>query len=365
MTTKQSIRTTIQKIKADTLTPVSIFKRLQGRHKFLLESSAKYEDAGRYSFIGVNPRKTYTGDNENLHDVLHDSEQRYTYEGPLLRSLQQVMPRVSSVTEFPFIGGAVGYIRYGAGTQQLEPEQMPEVQFHIYDTLVIFDHIQNDLTIVHTNIDAEHQQTDISMILKQLQTPTQADTSSFSLKKFEYEAQTSTGQQTAEATFTGDAFELYRKLRIQLPGAYLYYMEFDGHTVIGSSKDSFVAVTNDSLHAFAENEKQQSLTRQALQKVVTDITGSEHIEAKLQPGLHSLQALGALLPPVQVEQSLANNPKKAYGSVVGYIGFNGQIDFTLANQVLVIENDKLYATATGKNYSALLDILAQLTGGAR
>lgn len=365
MTTKQSIRTTIQKMKADTLTPVSIFKRLQGRHKFLLESSAKYEDAGRYSFIGVNPRKTYYGDDEILHDVLHDTEQRYTYEGPLLRSLQQVMPRVSSVTEFPFIGGAVGYIRYGAGTDKLEQENMPSVQFHIYDTLVIFDHIQNDLTIVHTNIDAEHQKTDIGSVIQQLQTTPPADVNSFSIEALQYELLPSTAQQTAEATFTGDAFELYRKLRIQLPGAYLYYMEFDGHSVIGSSKDSFVAVKNEAIQAYAENFEQQTRTVQALQKVATDITGVDCIEAKLQPGLHSLQALGALLPPVQVPPSLANAPKKAFGSVVGYIGFNGQIDFTLANQVLVIEDDKLYATASGSNYTAVLNILTQLTGGTR
>ncbi|MER1998380.1 MAG: metal ABC transporter ATP-binding protein [Lysinibacillus sp.] len=365
MTTKQSIRTTIQRMKADTLTPVSIFKRLQGRHKFLLESSAKYEDAGRYSFIGVNPRKTYYGDDEILHDVLHDTEQRYTYEGPLLRSLQQVMPRVSSATEFPFIGGAVGYIRYGVGTEHLEQENMPAVQFHIYDTLVIFDHIQNDLTIVHTNIDAEHQKTDIGSVLQQLQTVPSSEENSFLMEALQYELQSGTEQQTAQATFTGDAFELYRKLRILLPGAYLYYMEFDGHSIIGSSKDSFIAVQQDTLQAYAENFEHQTRTVQALQKVATDITGVDCIQATLQPGLHSLQALGALLPPVQVPSSLANNPKKAFGSVVGYIGFNGQIDFTLANQVLVIEDDKLYASASGSNYTSLINILTKLTGGTR
>lgn len=360
---KQSVRTTIQKMKADLLTPVTIFKRLQGQHKFLLESSTKYEDAGRYSFIGVNPRKTYKGEQQTLMDILHDNDRSYSYEGPLMQTLKQVMPRVSSVTDFPFIGGAVGYVRYGAGTKYLENEALPEVQFHIYDTLIIFDHIKDELTIAHTNIDAEHQQTDISSILKQLQTIQSEDTTSFQLTNMQYEQ--AGNLQSVKATTTGDAFELYRKLRIQLPGAYLYYMEFDDHTIIGSSKDSFLAVTKNALQAFTKNDEQQVNTKQSLQKVAMNVEGASLLEGQLQPGLHSLDALNAILPPMPIEKSNSSINKKAFGSVIGYIGFNGQIDFTLAEQVLLIEKDTLYAIAEGKQFTALDGILQQLTGGIR
>ena len=46
---------------ADTETPVSAFLKLRGRHPetpgFLLESAEQGQRMGRYSFIGVRPRK--------------------------------------------------------------------------------------------------------------------------------------------------------------------------------------------------------------------------------------------------------------------------------------------------------------------
>lgn len=364
MTIQQSLRTSIHTMKADLLTPVTIFKRLQGRHKFLLESSAKYEEAGRYSFIGVNPRKTYYGNEQTLFDVLHEPTQQYSYDGDLLQTLKQVMPRVSSVTDFPFIGGAVGYIRYGAGTDLLEHEAMPEVQFHVYDTLVIFDHIKDELTIVHTNIDIEHQQTDMESIIAQLQNNETLPTANFTMQQLQYELATAEIQQTATATFNGDAFELYRKLRIQLPGAYLYYLQFDDHTIIGSSKDSFISVTEGRVQAQISNPT-DPFEVEALQKVTTDLTVNDAIQATLQPGLHSLDALATLLPPQTVVATQSKHRKKAYGSVIGYIGFNGQIDFTLANQVIVIENNTLTATAAGSTFTHFINTLLTLSGGTK
>ena len=45
----------IKEIKGDTFTPISILQKITGNKKFLLESSHKYNDAGRYSFIGADP----------------------------------------------------------------------------------------------------------------------------------------------------------------------------------------------------------------------------------------------------------------------------------------------------------------------
>ncbi|MFL6517401.1 MAG: anthranilate synthase component I, partial [Bacillus sp. (in: firmicutes)] len=45
----------IKEIKGDTLTPISILQKISGNKKFLLESSHKYNDSGRYSFIGAEP----------------------------------------------------------------------------------------------------------------------------------------------------------------------------------------------------------------------------------------------------------------------------------------------------------------------
>ena len=349
MAIQQSLRTTIETIKADFLTPVKIFKRLQGPYKFLLESSSKYEESGRYSFIGANPRKTYFSSQSQLHDLTHDTEKLYTYDGDLIQLLKQVMPRVSSLTEFPFIGGGVGYIRYGAGTPNLQDEQMPEVQFHIYDTLIIFDHIKDEVTIVHTNIAAEHKTTDIESIIEQIQVGDIVN-HSFELNELQKQADNS-----IIASFIGDTFELYRQLRIKIPGAYMYFIEFDGFSIIGSSKDSFISVNANNVTATNDPYYKEALT-----KVMDDLHEADLLSGQLQVGLHSLDALQTMLPPKLTTADCT--PLKAYGSVLGYIGFNGQIDFTLANKVITIENDKLYATAETEQFDDLLQIFEQLRG---
>ena len=58
MTEQKNLRVTTRKIEGDSLTPILIFRRLKGNHKFLLESSSQAGGSGRYSFIGLNPRKS-------------------------------------------------------------------------------------------------------------------------------------------------------------------------------------------------------------------------------------------------------------------------------------------------------------------
>lgn len=362
---EKSLRTTIRTMKADLLTPVLIFKRLPGKHKFLLESSTKYEQSGRYSFIGANPRKTYYGQEQVLHDVLHSNDRRYVYEGTLLKSLKQVLPRISSFTDFPFIGGAVGYIRYDIDNASLETDTLPELQFHIYETLIIFDHIKDEMTIAHTNIDAEGQSIDIDAIIEQLFEQKLELVPSFQVSAISTDVlNLQPYVQRISANYEGDPFELYRKMRVQIPGAYLYYIEFEGQTLIGASKESFLTVANNTIKARAKNDDQQQKTITALKKVAINIEGNEQIQATLQPGNHSLDVLTALLPPTQLDFAEKLPYKKAFGSVVGYIGFNGQIDFTLAENVICVENDKLVISA-GEHFETIQNIIQKmtLTGG--
>src|SRR5699024_11853742 len=58
---KQQNTYTSLKINADTLTPVGIFKRLEGTKKFLLESSFQHERKGKFSYVGANPYEEIIG----------------------------------------------------------------------------------------------------------------------------------------------------------------------------------------------------------------------------------------------------------------------------------------------------------------
>ena len=77
MTTKsKNLRTTMKKLNGDSLTPILIFRRLQGKQKFLLESSSIQKGSGRYSFIGMNPVKAYRGQEGAIEEL------DYTTGGP-------------------------------------------------------------------------------------------------------------------------------------------------------------------------------------------------------------------------------------------------------------------------------------------
>ena len=65
----------VEEIQGDTLTPISIYQRLQGKKKFLLESSLKHENSGRFSFIGANPFMELIGYGDKCQMVKKDSQE--------------------------------------------------------------------------------------------------------------------------------------------------------------------------------------------------------------------------------------------------------------------------------------------------
>lgn len=424
MSIKQNFRTTMKKINGDLLTPILIFSRLQGKRKFLLESSSKFEGSGRYSFIGANPRKTYSGAGTTLTEHSHLTNKSYSYEGNLIHSLKQVMPRISNHTEYPFTGGAIGYIGYGVNQldsrlQDTELE-LPTVNFHVYDTMIIFDHVTDELIVFHTNIEAEQTEPNIDDILEQLLQSKSMETMDYSLSAFhpqtteeEFEQQFNHLQQALagnevaqvvlsrrlEAAFEGDAFALYRKLRIENLAPYMYYMEFDDHTIVGSSPESLVRVKNGivttkpvtgirsrgltTAEDFTIEQELQSntkeiaahhtlveLTKIDVEKVCVagsvKVTNSletirseqaiqlaSEVEGKLSPSLHPIDALAHCVSATCVTGSPKHKAmqlidqiepvhRSFYGGALGYIGFNGQIDFALTTRTMLIKNSKAF-----------------------
>ena len=358
---KHKLRTTVQKINGDCLTPVLIFNRLQGKRKFLLESSEKHDTTGRYSFIGANPRKTYTGSNTTLTEHAHLTGKSYSYEGDLVKLMKQVMPRVSNNTEYPFTGGAIGYIRFNR-----EQGVIPAVNFHVYDTVVIYDHVTDDVTVIHTNIDAEMKEPDMDGIIAQIVDGKEAQPHDYVLGHFteqttrdEFAGQVKQAQQLIAAgeaqelvlsrkqlaDFSGDAFSLYRDLRVKLPSPYMYYIEFDDHTVIGTSPESIISVHDNVLKTHTVTKVEDVCIKDSIKQMDGFVSG------ELSPALHPIDALTHLLPadtvtgrPKQAAEAairkIETEQRGLYGGAIGYIGFNGQIDFALASRTLLIKDGK-------------------------
>ncbi|MBO0601739.1 chorismate-binding protein [Sporosarcina sp. E16_3] len=422
-----SLRTTMKKLNGDSLTPILIFRKMQGKRKFLLESSSKREGSGRYSFLGMDPLKSYSGRDGKLEEHVYATGKKYVHEGNLFVLLKRLMPRITDDIDFPFTGGAVGYVGYGAGSDSVtrchDDMGFPDVNFNIYETIIVFDHVLNEVTLLHTEINPEQSAPDLDALAESMLSGPEKEEAAFALSDY---SSSVTQQQFEElvrvakgyieqgeveqvvlsrrlvADFNGDPFSLYRKLRKRNPSPYMYYMEFDDHVVLGTSPESIVSVSNGKVMTnpiagtrrrgvdkaedlalekelladpkeLAEHDMLVELGRNDLQKVC--LPGSVHVtsymevvryqhvmhivseaEGTLSPVLHSLDALTACLPAgtvtgtpkkraMELIDELEKMDRGIYGGAIGYIGFNGNMDFALTIRTMVVKGGKAYVQA--------------------
>lgn len=147
---------------ADDLTPVSAFARLCGasRRAFLFESVVGGERIARYSFLAADPAWTLEARGETLTLTHHRDEihREWRSDDPL-RELDILLRgyRSAVLPGMPrFLGGAVGYaaydvVRYYEHLPHAPPDDrhLPDLLFDLYETLVLFDHVNKTMTVVH------------------------------------------------------------------------------------------------------------------------------------------------------------------------------------------------------------------------
>lgn len=355
---EKKTRITMKKVDGCGLTPTIIFKRLKGSHKFLFETNAQHISSGRYSFLGVNPRKTYSGYDSKLHEMVYATDSEYHYDGDLVQLLKQVMPRISNETSYPFTGGAVGYLRFNRNEASI-----PAVNFHVYDTILLFDHLTEELIGIHTDIDPERTASTIDDLLEQVLNGESAKSETYGIN--EYEEQYSLkelqatiknlkremAQSAAEkviltrklsAHFEGNAFSYYREFRKNAPSAYQYYIEFDDHIVIGSAEEPIIQVLENRVVA-TENTVLPILEKNSVQtiddKTIGRLSGAYHPVDVLAQALPTQSAVGHPFDEAYfVLERTELDERLLYGGAVGYIGFNGQLNFAHANHSVVIQN---------------------------
>lgn len=255
----------IRKVEGDSLTPIAVFNRLEGPRKCLLESSLKTSQTGRYSFIGADPAKTFIGSGDQLKEIDFRTGEEAVYTGKPLELLKERVPvRKANTENLPFTGGALGYIGYDA-ISAYEPImaakenslQMPDIHLHLYETIVVFDHVKNDVTIISFEGKAEEVEAQLRVpepvTEQEGQRPlvfrSKTDAASFKSKVALAKNHIENGDifqivlsQRLTADYAGDAFSLYRKLRKQNPSPYQFYIDFTDYAVVGASPESLLTI---------------------------------------------------------------------------------------------------------------------------
>ena len=284
-----------REILADLETPVSAFLKLRAmgdENAFLLESVAGGENVARYSYLATRPSKVFRskGRQVTLSDAdgtnvipLADGEDPLHALSRLLREYTFVP--LPGWQRFP--GGAVGYLGYDIVRffEELPEENpddldLPDSQFMIADTLVVFDHVLHRVRVLaNAHIQGDPQQAyweaieHIDTLLDALRQPlparqppapgtarvpddlsamastmTRAQHRQAVIDAKEYIAAGDIIQvvlsHRMQAEVNVDPFDLYRALRAINPSPYMFYLTFGDLKIIGASPE--ILVTEDA-----------------------------------------------------------------------------------------------------------------------
>lgn len=282
---------------ADFETPLSAFMKIAQRDgAFLFESAESTDASGRYSIMGTDPRAVFVahGKDISLSENGETCEWTADSESDVLQELEHLMAQYKPVTHGdapPFYGGAVGYISYDA-VQQFEPSikvspeddlGLPDALFLIADTLLIFDHKLRRLLVVANaflddddegGLDEAYRDANerIGAMISQLDVPlhiaplnglteyeipepksntTQDEYEAMVLKAKEYIASGDVFQvvpsQRFETDFIGEPVDLYRALRHVNPSPYMFILQFEDFSLVGSSPEVHVRAIDGKL----------------------------------------------------------------------------------------------------------------------
>lgn len=278
----------------DTTTPIQIFQNLGKRASFLLESSDQESKWSRYSFIGSDPIYSLVerhGEFSVINNEGNTVLTRYGFQEGVDALFQLMKPKTID-TDFPFYGGAVGYIGYDSISQfervpqhPKRDESIPLYHLHVCENLLIYDHHLKRLTIAHNARIGEgrdmkeiydHGFSVIDELAELSALPIQNDaifipddvddevdfsqvTSNYPKDKFladvekiknyilEGDVFQTVLSQRFEKEIAIDGLELYRVLRIINPSPYMFYLRMDDIEIIGSSPEKLVQVRDGNV----------------------------------------------------------------------------------------------------------------------
>jgi anthranilate synthase component 1 len=257
----------------DLETPVSAFLKLRGRDPqfpaFLLESAEQGQRVGRFSFIGVRPRKV-------VRWSLGDGGDPYALAAAEVGAFSQApFPDAP-----PFAGGAVGFFGYDLvrtveplGDPNPDAVGLPDMALMLSDVLVVFDHLKHTITIL-VNVYADDGDIDaayadaLATIEKARRllagpvpavepTPSRARPTFVSnMPRGQFEAMVAriveyvhagdafqvVPSQRWSAELDADPFSIYRGLRVVNPSPYMYFLDFMDFQIAGASPEPLLTV---------------------------------------------------------------------------------------------------------------------------
>ena len=263
--------TTSKTILADLYTPVGVYMRLRDLYpqSALMESSDYHDQSNARSFIGLNPIASvavghgvatvlYPDGSSMQHEVGKD----YTTD----KAIHALIDNIEVEGDDAGFCGLFGYTSFNAvryfediavKDETQSKNDAPDVLYILYKVVIVFDHHNNMLKVV--SLSDSSDDSDISDVLKAMN---KASVQAYGFHPVGDVVSTLTDDEHREnirrgiqhclrgdvfqivlsrrfiQKYEGDDFKLYRALRSINPSPYLFYFDFGGFRIFGSSPET-------------------------------------------------------------------------------------------------------------------------------
>ena len=425
-------KTSSRTLLADLYTPVGIYMRLRDIYpqSALMESSDYHDSNNSHSFIGINPIAsvaishgeaicTFPNGDTTRHEVNRD------YRSD--KAINAFISRFKVEGEYASYCGLYGYTSFNAvryfediavKDTTMEKNDAPDMMYILYRDSIVFDHFNNKLTIVtlgeESALDDIYRQMNKANVHAYDFHPV-GDTTS-PLTDEEHKANIRRGikhclrgdvfqiviARRFIQHYEGDDFKLYRALRSINPSPYLFYFDFGGFRIFGSSPETHCRIEGrkayiDPIAGTTRRTGDEEADRKAAEYLRNDAKeNAEHVmlvdlarndlsrnchgvkvdfykdlqyyshvvhlvsrvSGTLDDGADPIKAFidtfpaGTLsgAPKVRAMQLISEiepHNRGAYGGCIGFIGLDGSLNQAITIRTFVSRNGELWFQAGG------------------
>ena len=425
-------RTTSKTILADLYTPVGVYMRLRDLYpKSALMESSDYHDANNsHSFIGINPIASVAIGHGLASVSFPDGSsirQPLSADFGSAEAIHSLIDNIHVTGDDAHLCGLFGYTSFNAvryfediavKDETQKKNDAPDMLYILYKVVIVFDHHNNMLKVVTLG-----DETDIDAVLKAMnKSNVQAydfhpvgDVTS-TLSDDEHRENIRRGirhclrgdvfqivlSRRFIQRYEGDDFKLYRALRSINPSPYLFYFDFGGFRIFGSSPETHCRIEGKKAYidpiagttkrtgdaeadrkgaAFLRNDPKENaehvmlvdlarndLSRNCHQVKVDyykDIQYYSHVihlvsrvSGELDEDADPIKAFidtfpaGTLsgAPKIRAMQLISEyepHNRGAYGGCIGIIGLDGSLNQAITIRTFVSRNNELWFQAGG------------------
>lgn len=422
---------------ADIITPVTIYLKIRDRfpNTILLESSDYHGNNNSMSYICFDVLAEFKAECYKIQINFPDGRQertaiknKHTVAENFNAFLKSFKIEKGSDQTGMAANGLFGYTTYDAVKYFEDIKfkhgedsryQIPDMYYSVYRYIIAINHFNNRIFLLENLLEGEASRIEeVKSLLRNRSLGSfqfkSLNNEQSNLKDEEYIEMVTNGKKNCflgnvfqvvlsrqfSQQFIGDEFNVYRALRNINPSPYLFFFDYGGYKLFGSSPEAQIIIekgfakinpiagtfkrsgddeedrqlaidlANDSKenaeHVMLVDLARNDLSRNSSNvfvKTFREVQFYSHVihlvsevMCELKPGFNPIRVFGDSFPAgtlsgapkfkaMEIIDSLENQNRGFYGGAIGYIGFNGEINHAIMIRSFLSRNNTLYYQA--------------------